>query len=141
MPATYRQVEHTADFAIEVQADSLPELFEAATQGMFEIILGSRPELRALELPNWRPVQVRGADHSELLVNWLGELLVLHALEGVVAVGLRDLRFEDGGAAGEVGLVPLGTREPETELKAVTYHDLALELRDGRWRARIVFDV
>lgn len=141
MPATYRQVEHTADFAIEVEADSLPELFEAATQGMFEIILGSPPKAPAAELPNWRPVEVRGADHGELLVNWLGELLALYALETVLPAGVRNLRIGDERAAGVVGFVPLGSAEPETELKAVTYHDLAVELRDGRWRARIVFDV
>ncbi|MBI4513763.1 MAG: archease [Gemmatimonadetes bacterium] len=141
MAATYRQVEHTADFAIEVEADSLPELFEAATRGMFEIILGSPPKARAAELPNWRPVEVRGADLGELLVNWLGELLALYALETVLPAGVRNLRIGDGRAAGVVGFVPLGSAEPETELKAVTYHDVAVELRDGRWRARIVFDV
>jgi SHS2 domain-containing protein len=42
----------------------------------------------------------------------------------------------------EVGGVPTSAVEPAgPPIKAVTYHDLVVERREGRWYGRVYFDV
>jgi len=138
----YRAAEHTADLALEVEADSLEELFEYAARGMFDLIRGDAPPPEAPGLPTWRPIAFRAADRESLLVAWLSELLYVHAAEGLWLAGIRGLEVAPDELRAEVGWTPLGSAEVDRELKGVTYHDLAVERRpDGRWHARIVFDV
>lgn len=140
MSGRYRPIEHTADLAIEVDADSLEELFRLAAEGMFDLIRGQggSPGGRA----EWRTISASGPDLEALLVAWLGELLYVHSSEGLVMHGIRRLALAPDRVDAEVGFT---NPDPETgvqrELKGVTYHDLRVERREGRWRARIVFDV
>ena len=143
MGGRYRSIEHTADLAIEVDADSLDELFRLAAEGMFDLIMdrgaGGAPAGRRAE---WRTIAASGPDLEALLVAWLGELLYVHVSDGLVLHAIRRLTLEPEHVDAEVGFT---TPDPETgverELKGVTYHDLRVERREGLWHARIVFDV
>ena len=143
MGGHYRPIEHTADLAIEVDADSLEELFRLAAEGMFDLIRGDRggrsvPGGRA----EWRTISATGPDLEALLVAWLGELLYVHSSEGLVMHGIRRLTLAPDHVDAEVGFTsPDPEAGVEREIKGVTYHDLRVERREGRWRARIVFDV
>ena len=85
-------------------------------------------------------------DREALLVEWLRELLYVstsNAEGGAWAfVGAEFEELTETRLVGGVELArpPAGT-EMERELKGVTYHDLEVGRRGGRWRARIVFDV
>lgn len=140
MTGTYRPIEHTADLAIEVDADSLDELFRLAAEGMFDLVRGDAAA-SAGRRAEWRTIRAAGPDLEALLVAWLGELLYVHATEGLVMAAIRRLDLEKDRVEAEVGFVSPDASSVERELKGVTYHDLRIERRDGRWRARIVFDV
>jgi len=85
-----------------------------------------------------------GDDAAELLVCWLQELLYRFETERLV-----PLRFEFAEAApsGIRARVGFGRFDPKrhrasTEVKAVTYHELAVrEEADGTWSARMILDV
>ncbi len=139
MSGSYRQIAHTADLAIEVEADTLGELFRYAALGMFELIRGEA--LPGAGPGEWRRIAAEGADREALLVAWLSEILYRHVEEGLLPADARTPQVEGRRAEGEVGFAPAGSGPVERELKGVTYHDLAVERRDGRWHARIVFDV
>lgn len=141
MGGTYRAIEHTADLALAVEADTLEDLFRFAALGMFELIRGEAAGPESSRLPIWRGVAVEAPDREALLVAWLGELLYAHTAEGLFLAEIRYVEVGQGRAQGEVGFVPLGSGVVERELKGVTYHDLAVERGDGRWHVRIVFDV
>ncbi len=88
-------------------------------------------------------VEVTGGDSSELLVNWLNEILFLFETRGFFPI---DFRVEE---AGEDHLRARVLGEPfdprrhrvEREVKAVTYHQLQVEPVDGAWRARVFVDL
>lgn len=135
----YRWFDHTADLGMEVAGDSLEALFANAARGLYELAGAPFETDRPVE----EEIRLRGADVPELMVSWLSELLFRLGSRGR---WYRTLEIEVHGAAlrarASGGLVPEGARRMEREIKAVTRHGLEVEQRaDGRWRARLVFDV
>jgi SHS2 domain-containing protein len=134
-----RPIEHTADVAIEAGAADLPGLFDRCAAGMTELIAeGAPPEPRVEH-----PVTASGADLAELLADFLRQLLWLHASTGFLYAGARFLQLEptalDAVVAGEPA-------DPDRhalvrEIKAVTYHQLAVTPSPEGWRAQVIFDV
>ncbi len=138
----YRELEHTADKAIEAWGRSLVELFATAAEGMFEenYDLADIPRMR-----EWS-VEVEGDLLEDLLHAWLAELLWIWERDEAVPCEFEVREVTDGPwrlrAVVRGGPVPEGMTYKGAAIKAVTYHELRV-WRDGegRWRARIVFDV
>jgi SHS2 domain-containing protein len=132
-------LEHTADIGFRVRAASLPELFEAAAQALASIAI----ETANIEPRGTFPIEARGADNQELLVNWLNEVLWL--LDGKrIALG----RFEvaevgEGRVAGMAWGEPLDPARHRAKIvvKGVTYHQLEVVRENGGWRARVFLDI
>ena len=132
--AGYREVEHTADWELEVWAADLTGLLEQAARGMFQL---SGMRLRpAPRLTRW--LSVEASDSESLLVQFLSELLYLSEQDGIgfdwyrLALDGFHLQAEIGGAQLE---------SIDKEIKAVTFHRLAIRQVGGVYRVNIVFDV
>jgi SHS2 domain-containing protein len=132
--AGYREVEHTADWELEVWAIDLPGLLEQAARGMYAL-----SGMRLHSQPRFiRTLSLKATDDETLLVNFLSELLYLTEQEGIgfdqfrITVDHFVLQAELGGAK----LAAL-----DKEIKAVTYHKLAVRQTDGKLWVNIVFDV
>lgn len=88
-------------------------------------------------------MEVQADGLEELLVAWLEELLyqaevaglVLHTFE-VMEVGRSSLRARVRGRRLRPDDEPTGAT-----VKAVTRHELNVERIDGRWLARVLFDI
>ncbi len=135
-----RSLPHTADAAFEVEASDLPRLFEAAAAAMFDLIVDiERIETETVEAH----VEVEAEDRETLLVAWLSALLTRAMVQGetyrAFSVDALEPRALRGRAWGE----PLDPRRHgfRTEVKAVTYHELAIEEFPGGWRARVLVDI
>ncbi len=82
-------------------------------------------------------MRLDGRDRAVLLADWIGELAYLAETAGLYPRD-ADLRVTPDGLEATV----LGTTgDPPHVVKAVTYHRLALEPRDGGWAATVVLDV
>ena len=132
--AGFREVEHTADWELEVWAADLPALLEQAARGMYALSgvhLGQVPaKPRRLVLP--------AGDPEKLLVSFLSELLYLQERDGLVFTSF-NLVIEEDRLLAEIQGVPLAGLGKE--IKAVTYHNLNLRQTQRGIEARIVFDV
>jgi SHS2 domain-containing protein len=78
-------VEHTADLAMGVEAESLPQLFNRAALGMLALIERDDLEAKAEKRDRqpWatsqqREIELQAQDLPALLVRWLREILYLH---------------------------------------------------------------
>lgn len=136
----WRALPHTADAAFEVEAPDLPRLFEAAAAALFDLVVEiDKVATDAVEAR----VEVEALDRETLLVAWLSALLSRAMVEGAVygafAVDALEPQALRGRAWGEP-LDPLrhGFR---TEVKAVTYHELAIDEIPEGYRARVLVDV
>ena len=135
-----REVEHTADLGLEVEAPSLPLLFERAGLGLLALMI----DLAAVEPRERVAIALTADDREALLRDWLQHLLVrLQAgafAPSELAVEELDERTLRAWGAGE--RVDPARHRLYTEVKGVTYHQLALrETASGGWWARIILDV
>lgn len=136
----YREIEHTADVGMELEAPDLRSAFELAAASMFDLIcdLDTVGDV-------WRKriaIQGHKGDVEHLMVRWLSELLYVFDTEGVLLSSFRIGRLEGAAIEAEVLGEPLDTAKhtPKVELKAATYHGLAVEESGKGWRVRVIFD-
>ena len=137
--AGVREIEHTADLGIEVEAPTLPLLFERAGIATLALML----DLGAIEPRTRATIALAADDIEELLHDWLQALVVRMQTDGLAFAELTveaiDAQSVRGEGAGEC--VDLQRHRTYTEIKGVTYHQLAVrETADGWW-ARVIFDV
>ena len=140
----YQEFDHTADIGVEIYGQTLTELFCNAGYALFDTLV----DAATIRLALTRTVTVTGSDVEILLINWLRELLYLFAVEQEVYA-----EFEIVSGVQTEGCTPTLTAivkgepfDPEkhdfrTEIKAVTYHLLAVTQANGIWTARVLFDV
>jgi SHS2 domain-containing protein len=135
----FRTIEHTADIGIEVEADSLAELFSGAAQAMFSIMV----EPGGVEPSIDRTVRLEASDVEELMFRWLNELIFFVSGERLLLSGFDVLSISDRALDAVVRgeLIDPAKHELELEIKAATYHELEVRGRDGCWFARAIFDV
>jgi SHS2 domain-containing protein len=132
----HRQVEHTADIALELWAASEPELLIEGARALVEIMT----EGALVGAPAEKTVEIDAVDSEDRLVCWLNEVLYLAVTEGFLfAEG--DLVLTGTGLSGKLRGDAEAHDRIRTELKSVTYHDLELEHGQDGVRARLVIDV
>ena len=141
---TVREIEHTADLGMEVEAETLETLFRHAAAGMMGLVRADEDENVAdgADTPPARDVAIdlRKAGIADLLVRWLRELLYLQEVEGFVYGDADFERLHESGLRATVTARSHPTA-PIRELKGVTYHGLEVERTDDGWRARVIFDI
>ncbi|MDZ7317075.1 MAG: archease [candidate division KSB1 bacterium] len=131
-------IDHTADIGIQLRRPTLDKLFGDAALAMFRLVVPEgdfRPIRR-------RVVTVVGEDNGQLMVNWLSKLNFLFQTKGFIPVEI-DLRIEDGRLRAEIKGDRFDPKRHQAslEIKAVTYHNLAVEKTEEGYSAQILFDV
>jgi SHS2 domain-containing protein len=146
MVKDFELVPHTADIKIRAYGATREQLFRHALRGMFHAIHPIAPacvweheRLRCAALDRTRMVDVTSSDLDALLVDFLSDALYFsdvhnEAYLDVQIASLSDTRLE-------AVLQGVGIERFELEIKAVTYHDLHVEEKDGMWHVSIVFDI
>lgn len=130
----HRELEHTADWELEVWAPDMSTLLAEAARGMYGlmgVVLTDGPRLR-------RRIELEAGDREALLVGFLGELLYVGESEDM-GFDSFHISIDGGRVTGE--LEGASIRSRAKEIKAVTFH--RLEIRDSNrgLETRIVFDV
>ena len=135
----YKLIDHTADLGIEVYGKDLRDLFQNAGHALFEIICDLSEVTEFIE----KRVAVDGEDLDQLMVVWLGELLYLYDTERLL---FKRFEVEEIGERRLIATVygeelNEGHHTIKTEIKAVTYHQIQVRQEEGRWIARVIFDL
>jgi SHS2 domain-containing protein len=128
----YEWREHTAELELVIAADTEAELFEDALRAFGELVGRGDGEPARYE------VQAEAGDRATLLAAWVEELIFLAEAHDFVPERTLSLDL----AATALRAAVEGRRDAPAHLvKAVTYHGLSVEARDGGWRGRLVLDV
>jgi SHS2 domain-containing protein len=144
----YRQIEHTADLALELWAPTQEELLRVGARAIVDVLTGvaepgtpgARPAARPAATGASRRIEIDAVDAEDRLVQWLNEVIVAALTDGFL-IADADIELDESRLRAEArGQDSAGDRIV-TELKSATYHDLALECTDQGWRARVVIDV
>ena len=137
--SSYREIEHTADLAVEVNAPDLPNLFASAGEALYSLIADPATIQNREDIS----VVVTEEGTEELLHEWLSELLALFNIRGFIGKRCEISRLTEREAIGKVSgeRLDVARHSFRTEIKGVTYHDFKVWQDNGDWRARIIFDV
>jgi len=136
---TYQIIDHAADMGIIVRAAGIKDLFMRAAYAMTDIIVEGDIEGKDVT----RELAVEGEDLPDLMVRWLGEVLYLFEAEKLIVRDIEITSVSETGLESVLGLVRfrIGHHQIAREIKAVTYHQISVERKDGGWEARIIFDI
>jgi SHS2 domain-containing protein len=137
--ASVREFAHTADVGFEVEATTLPALFERAALGLAATIA----DLDGVAARERRTVAVRADDRTALLHDFLHAILLLAQVDGFLISAVEVQEADETAVRAVVLGEPLdpGRHRQHGEVKAVTWHGLAVERTGAGWRARVLLDV
>lgn len=136
---SWELLDHTADVRLLVRGDDITDLFVTAARALTEILVG----VVRSAVTGHRTVRAEGEGFEELLVDWLRELLFLFQGEGMITLEHDIITIDRTHLTARCGF---STFDPtcmsvETDIKAITYHDLVVVEDDRGVCARIVCDV
>jgi len=130
-----------ADCAVDIEGTDLDDLFETAALALAELMVDPATVSMTVE----RTLAVEAAELDLLLFDFLSELIFLKDRDREVFTRCRvrvggegpfRLRAQLGG-----GVIDRERTTLRADPKAVTFHQFALEPREGGWRARLVIDI
>ena len=133
----YETFNHTADLGIRVFGQSCEEVFANAAYALFDLLT----DLNGVRENLSYEFRLEAADREELLVRWLSELLFLSEsyLFKNFSFSHLDQTSLQAEARGET--FDPSRHKFKMEIKAVTYHQVELKEKDGRWETRVIFDL
>jgi len=139
---SYEYLPHPADVRFSAYGASLEEVFEQAAYAMFHVIIDTttlNPE-RSVD------IKLESEGLENLLYDYLSELLYLFEVEDIIFGNFKVASIEKtnsnyilyGQASGEN--IDQERHSFETEVKAVTYHQLKVTKEKGGYSAHVIVD-
>jgi SHS2 domain-containing protein len=135
----FEVLEHTADVGFRAWGRDPGRLFVAAARAMFSIAA----ELGEVRPRETREIAVEGEDNESLLVNWLSELISLFDAGLFAPCSYEVLEISETRFVCRCQGEPRDPAHHPWKLivKAVTYHQLQVVQRNGRWEATVFLDI
>lgn len=139
----YQFIEHTADIAAEISANSIEDLFSISCCAWRDAAL----EIDESSLTDERTISLCADSFEELLVQLLNELNFLLSTKHWVFNSVKKIEFLTEEKSNKLFIIILG--EPfdknfhhfKEEIKAVTFHQMKIEKNGDEYSTRIVFDI
>lgn len=140
LPQPYEELDHAADVGVAVEGASAEEALARLVLALSALLTGGEPVSPGRE--ERITVTATGGPLAAALAV-LRELLFRFATERVVPGACEVQRLEDGRAEVVVALAPFDAElhAEGLDVKAVTWHAARFAQDDGRWRARVLFDI
>jgi SHS2 domain-containing protein len=133
--------EHTADLGLRVVGIDLPDLFETAAAGLYDIIVANREEVRPIERES---VRLAAQTLPDLLLAWLNELIFRSETQHRLYSRYR-VRVEENGPNLEATIdgepIDRNRHILDHEVKAATHHGLTVRPVDEGWLAEVILDI
>lgn len=140
----HETLEHTADMGLRGWGGSPAEAFEETALAMFDLMVDRRDASAEIDYR----LSIGGRDLTDLLIEFLNELLSLADIEESAFVSVRIERLEGAGTEWDLDAVIGGISRDRcrkrllTEVKAATWYGASVERdKEGRWVAGCVVDL
>jgi SHS2 domain-containing protein len=132
-------LEHPSDLGIEANGSTIQEMFRNAAQGLMAVITDETK----IEVLQERKVEISSIDRENLLVRWLTEILYLYDAKKFLTGNVKfDILCNTSLKATLFGeFCDPAKHELKLDVKAITYHQLKIEERNGFWTARVFVDI
>ena len=139
MDDAFEIIEHTADVGFRAWGATMAGLFRNAARALMAIAADSA----AIDAATGRAVEIAGHDPESLMVNWLEEVLYLFDTGRFAACDFAVEEIApDHLRARLIGEPRDPARHPWMIIvKAITYHQIEVVERDGRWETTVFVDI
>ena len=140
---TYEYLSHPADVRFRAFGNTLEEVFEHSALAMFNVIV---TDISNIKPQRSMDIEVESNGLDNLLYDYLSELLYLFEVEEIIfgEFHVDSIIHADTGyllkgrAMGED--IDLTRHAFETEVKAVTYHQLSITKEDAGYSTHVIVD-
>jgi len=139
----FKEIEHTADVGICASGPSLPGLFASALYGMYSVMLGDT-DIVENDILN---LDLKEDSLEELLNSWLSEINYLALVKKFFVHAIPEMQITESDNGYHLKAKLSGDLNPkydqyfQTEIKAITYHQLKIEKSPQGYTAQIIFDI
>jgi SHS2 domain-containing protein len=141
--AKFEILEHPADIGFLAYGTTLEELFANAALAMISIA----GDVEAVRETERREIDVTGENTESLLYAWLAEILAVMDADRLALCRAEVTELVTQVGKGRVRGVVFGEpydrarHRAGVAIKAVTYHQFAIERTQNGWRARVYLDL
>ena len=139
----FKEVEHTADVGIQVSGTSREELFANSLFGMYYTLYGNIAVRNEMSIS----LRLTAMTLEDLLVSWLSEMNYNLMIKKFIAADINRLSIKDADGIFKLEARLNGDTSThydeflQTEIKAITYHQLEISQNSGIYSTRIIFDI
>jgi len=135
----FRVLEHTADVGFEARGRTREEVFANAARALTDLMV----DLQMIRPAREVTLEVSSSSATNLLVDWLSEILYRYDAEGWLFRDFAVTPLSDQALAATARGEKFDPARHRMKLlvKAVTYHQLVLENTSDGWRAQVYVDI
>lgn len=138
----YNFIEHPADIAVEIRAESIEKLFEISIEAWRTSVM----ENSSTETPFEFLIEIESASLEELLVEFLNELNFMLFAKKLVYSKTKSLSITENNtfklsAALYFEDFNSSWHQLKAEIKAVTYHQMKIEKVNNIYSTKLIFDI
>lgn len=142
MPSRFKFFPKTADAKFQAYGKTMEEAFENAAVAMFNIMTDTEKVAPKLE----RRIEAESENLESLLYDFLVKFLVLMDSEGFLAHEIKAGKIGQRGGKYSISAVARGDiisekYEAHDIVKAVTYNEMKIGQKNGKWIVQVVCDI
>ncbi|MFH0808100.1 MAG: archease [archaeon] len=135
----YKFLEHTADVKFRIESPTIEELFSSAAEALNETIRG---DIKILEQEE-KSFEIEGKDLEELLYNFLEEFLFLLDAEDFLISKIKSIQIDLENK--RIKCAVTGDKADNykftNDVKAITYNEMFVKKKEGKFICEVVLDV
>lgn len=138
----YNFIDHPADIAVEVNAESIETLFEISAEAWKATAM----ENSSSESPFEFKIELESLSLEELLVEFLSELNFKFFSEKLVYSKTKSFTIEEDSIIRVKAELYFEDFNPllhqvKNEIKAITFHQMNIQKKNNTYSTKIVFDI
>lgn len=142
MASQHKFIDHTADIAVEITANSFEELIQESLIAFNESVLDSVDKKSDEELE----IDLQDSSREGLLVSFLNEINYLLTVKRWISKSIYEIVLNNEKNNYQLICKIKGNRltddvDLKEEIKSVTYHQMEIKEMDGQYSTLIVFDI
>ncbi|MFH0925404.1 MAG: archease [bacterium] len=133
-------IEHTGDIGVKIYGETIVDFFQNAGKAFTNVLIEDDKKIKEIVR---KPIFIKNDGWERILITWLNELLYIFETEQLV-FGRYKIKFV---TRYRMKVICCGEQfnpschELRTEIKAVTYHQLAIKKKNNLWQTIVIFDV
>jgi len=124
------------------EGETLEEAFREAARALTDLMV----DINTVEKKIEKRITVKSEDLYSLLYDFLTEILIIRDSEGIILSDF-DVKIEKENDGYRLECIAYGEEldrekhNPKEEVKAITYHKMEIEEKDGRYTIKYIVDI